>query len=154
MDELFATEKFDTLHVHDLPLAKVGYEAKCTYGVRFVLDLHENWPVLLQLSKHTNTFLGKLLSSNAQWVRYEKEMCGLADKIIVVVDEAKGRVSGLGINPEKIEVVSNTLDICYLNTHQALVSHLNFSEHTGMNKSSLPPTLILSYALRSADTST
>ena len=109
--ELFALEKFDVIHVHDLPLAKVGYEAKCKYGVKFILDMHENWPVLLQLSKHTNTFLGKLLSSNDQWVRYEKEMCGLADKIIVVVDEAKGRVSGLGINPEKIEVVSNTLDI-------------------------------------------
>lgn len=111
VDELFSNETFDVIHVHDLPLAKVGYEAKCKYGVRFVLDLHENWPVLLQLSKHTNTFLGKLLSSNDQWVRYEKEMCVLADKIIVVVDEAKSRVSGLGINSEKIEVVSNTLDI-------------------------------------------
>lgn len=111
VDELFANEKFDAIHVHDLPLAKVGYEAKCKHGACFVLDLHENWPVLLQLSKHTNTFFGKLLSSNTQWVRYEKEMCGLADKIIVVVDEAKGRVSSLGINPEKIEVVSNTLDI-------------------------------------------
>ena len=97
--------------MHDLPLAKVGYEAKCKYGVRFVLDLHENWPVLLQLSKHTNTFLGKLLSSNAQWIDYEKKMCGLADKINVVVDEAKGRINGLGVALDKIEVVSNTLDM-------------------------------------------
>jgi glycosyltransferase involved in cell wall biosynthesis len=111
VDELFEKEKFDAIHVHDLPLAKVGYEARCKYGVRFVLDLHENWPVLLQLSKHTNTFLGKMLSSNSQWVRYEKEMCGLADKIIVVVDEAKNRINALGIPPEKIEVVSNTLNL-------------------------------------------
>lgn len=111
VDELFANEKFDAIHVHDLPLARVGYEAKCKYGVRYVLDLHENWPVLLQLSKHTNTFLGKLLSSNSQWVRYEKEMCGLADKVIVVVDEAKARICGLGIDPEKVEVVSNTLNL-------------------------------------------
>ena len=109
--ELFEKERFDAIHVHDLPLAKVGYEAKCKYGVHFIIDLHENWPVLLQLSKHTNTFLGKLLSSNDQWIRYEKKMCGLADKIIVVVDEAKARISSLGVAPEKIEVVSNTLDI-------------------------------------------
>ncbi|MBO7084080.1 MAG: glycosyltransferase family 4 protein [Bacteroidales bacterium] len=108
---LFQDEKFDVIHVHDLPLAKIGYEAKCKYGVRFVLDLHENWPVLLQLSKHTNTFLGKLLSSNSQWIRYEKEMCQLADKIIVVVDEAKDRVCRLGVPAEKIEVVSNTLNL-------------------------------------------
>lgn len=111
VDELFAKEKFDAIHVHDLPLAKVGYDAKCKYGVRFVLDLHENWPVLLQLSTHTNTFFGKLLSSNDQWIRYEKNMCGLADKVIVVVDEARARICGLGINPEKVEVVSNTLNL-------------------------------------------
>ena len=111
VDELFAKDKFDAIHVHDLPLAKVGYDAKCKYGVRFVLDLHENWPVLLQLSTHTNTFLGKMLSSNDQWISYEKNMCGLADKVIVVVDEAKARICGLGINPEKVEVVSNTLNL-------------------------------------------
>ena len=111
VDELFAKTKFDVVHVHDLPLAKVGYESKCKYGTRFVLDLHENWPVLLQLSTHTNTLLGKILSSNNQWVEYEKEMCKLADRIVVVVDEAKHRIEGLGINASKIEVVSNTLDI-------------------------------------------
>ena len=111
VDGLFEKEKFDVVHVHDLPLAKIGYEAKSKYGAKFVLDLHENWPVLLQLSKHTNTFFGKLLSSNSQWVRYEKEMCVLADKIIVVVDEAKTRICALGVSSEKVEVVSNTLNI-------------------------------------------
>jgi glycosyltransferase involved in cell wall biosynthesis len=111
VDELFESEKFDAVHIHDLPLAKIGYEAKCKYKAKFVLDLHENWPVLLQLSKHTNTFLGKLLSSNSQWVRYEKEMCTLADKIIVVVDEAKARICALGVSPERVEVVSNTLNL-------------------------------------------
>lgn len=108
---LYAQIPFEAIHVHDLPLARVGYEAKCKYGVRFILDLHENWPVLLQLSTHTNTLLGKLLSSNSQWIRYEKEMCCKADTVIVVVDEAKTRVSALGVDPEKIAVVSNTLDI-------------------------------------------
>ena len=87
VNELFANERFDAIHVHDLPLAKVGFETKCKYGVRFVLDLH------------------------AQWIDYEKKMCGLADKIIVVVDEAKGRINGLGVALDKIEVVSNTLDM-------------------------------------------
>ena len=109
--ELFSETKFDVIHVHDLPLAKVGFEAKDKYGAKFVLDLHENWPVLLQLSKHTNTFLGKLLSSNKQWVDYEKKMCVLADQVIVVVDEAKDRVCGLGVASDKVTVVSNTLDL-------------------------------------------
>lgn len=109
--ELFEEVKFDAIHICDLPLAKIGYEAKCKYGARFVLDLFENWPVLLQLSTHTNTFLGKLLSTYKQWVRYEKEMCGLADRVVVVVEEAKSRIEALGISPEKVVVISNTLDL-------------------------------------------
>lgn len=108
--ELFEKEHFDAIHVCDLPLAKIGYEVKSRYGAHFVLDLFENWPVLLQLSTHTNTFLGKMLSTYSQWVAYEKEMCTLADRIIVVVDEAKTRIESLGIPSQKIVVVSNTLN--------------------------------------------
>ena len=111
VDRLFAKEHFDAIHICDLPLAQIGYEAKVKYGSTFVLDLFENWPVLLQLSTHTNTFLGKMLSSYKQWVRYEKKMCELADKVIVVVEEAKTRIEALGIPPEKVVVISNTLDI-------------------------------------------
>ena len=110
VSDLFEKEHFDAIHICDLPLAKVGYEAKCKYGAHFVLDLFENWPVLLQLSTHTNTFLGKLLSTYSQWVEYENEMCALADRIIVVVDEAKTRIESLGVPSEKITVVSNTLN--------------------------------------------
>lgn len=111
VNELFAENGFDVIHIHDLPLAKIGLEAKKRYNVKYILDLHENWPVLLQLSQHTNTFLGKMLSSNSQWVDYERDMCQKADEIIVVVDEAKKRIASLGVNEKKIHVVSNTLDI-------------------------------------------
>lgn len=109
--QLFKNQQFDVVHVHDLPLAKIGNELKIRYGVKFILDLHENWPVLLQLSQHTNTFLGKILSSNNQWIRYEKKMCQKADSIIVVVDEAKNRINSLGISNDKIVTISNTLNI-------------------------------------------
>lgn len=111
VNELFAENSFDVIHIHDLPLAKIGLEAKKKYNVKYILDLHENWPVLLQLSQHTNTFLGKLLSSNSQWIDYERDMCQKADEIIVVVDEAKRRIASLGVAENKIHVVSNTLDI-------------------------------------------
>lgn len=110
-EKLFEEIRFDVVHVHDLPLAKIGYECKLKYGSRFIFDLHENWPVLLQLSQHTQTFFGRLLSSNNQWIKYEKEMCRKADEIIVVVDEAKNRIADFGVSEEKITVISNTLDI-------------------------------------------
>jgi len=100
----------DVMHVHDLPLAKIGYELKQKYNAGFVLDLHENFPALLKVSKHTNTLFGKLLSSNRQWRRYEKKFVFKADEVIVVIDEAKSRISGYRINKSQPIVVMNTLD--------------------------------------------
>ena len=108
--ELFRKNKFDAIHVHDLPMAKIGYEFAQHHSIPFTLDLHENWPALLSISTHTQTFLGKILSSEKQWKEYEIEYCTKADNIIVVVEEAKTRLSKLGINEQKIKVVSNTLN--------------------------------------------
>ena len=108
---LFAAGKFDAVHVHDLPLARVGLEAGLRYGARFVLDLHEIWPALLQVSAHTHTLAGRLLSSDRQWRAYERRMTAQADRVVVVVEESKARLTGLGADPDKITVVSNTLNI-------------------------------------------
>ena len=64
----------------------------------------------MKISQHINTFLGRLLSSNSQWERYEKKYVSLADNVIVVVDEAKERIKGLGVDPSRIHVVSNTIN--------------------------------------------
>lgn len=111
LTDLFQKEKFDVIHIHDLPLAKIGYEFKKKYKISLIIDLHENWPAFLRMSSHTNTFLGKLLSSNSQWINYERNMIKLSDKIIVVVEEAKERLIQAGISHEKIFVVSNTLNL-------------------------------------------
>ena len=108
---LFAAGKFDAVHVHDLPLARVGLEAGLRYGARFVLDLHEIWPALLQVSAHTHTLAGRLLSSDRQWRAYERRMTAQADRVVVVVEESKARLTGFGVDPDKITVVSNTLNI-------------------------------------------
>lgn len=111
LKKIFKTEKFDVIHIHDLPLSKVGYEFKIKHKISLVIDLHENWPALLRIANHTNTFSGRILSSNKQWMRYEKEILNFADNIITVVEEAKVRLIELGIHEKKIKVVSNTLNL-------------------------------------------
>jgi len=118
LNKLSKTEKFDAIHVHDLPMAKAGYEFAKKHSIPFTLDLHENWPALLRVATHTQTFLGKLLSTNKQWVNYELGYCKKADNIIVVVEEAKERISNLGIDPGKIHVVSNTLNFKHFEVPQ------------------------------------
>jgi len=110
LKSLCRTQSFDAIHIHDLPLAKVGYEVSKREGIRFTLDLHENWPALLNISTHTNSLMGRILSSGRQWARYEKWSVTHADHVVVVVDEAKERIARLGVNPAKINVVSNTIN--------------------------------------------
>lgn len=100
--------QFDAVHIHDLPLAKIGLELKKNYSLRFVLDLHENWPALLAIAEHVQGPLGKFLSSTKQWRTYEKQMIHNADDVIVVVEESKERLQAFTENPQKIHVVSNT----------------------------------------------
>jgi glycosyltransferase involved in cell wall biosynthesis len=110
ISSLFKKEKFDVIHIHDLPLSRIGVEIKKKFNVRLVIDLHENWPALIKTAAHTQTIPGKLLSSNSQWIEYEKKMLPYADKVITIIEEAKERVARLGIDPEKICMVSNTIN--------------------------------------------
>ncbi len=111
LKKLFHSEQFDAIHIHDLPLAKVGLELSKKFAIPCTLDLHENWPALLKISMHTKAPLGRLLSSNTQWEKYELKSCAQATKIIVVVEEAKKRLKQLEIDADKIEIVSNTLNL-------------------------------------------
>lgn len=111
LSALLRSEKFEAIHVHDLPLASLALKLKKKYGLHYVLDLHENWPALLNISTHTKSLLGRVLCSIPQWEQYEKEQVSLADRVVVVVDEAKDRLVMNGAEKEKIAVVSNTLNM-------------------------------------------
>ena len=106
--KLFKQYNFDAIHIHDLPLAQIGVECKRKFGAKFVLDLHENWPALLEISTHVQSILGKILSSTSQWKKYEQEMVKTADEVIVVIDENKSRLERLTDRKSGITVVSNT----------------------------------------------
>jgi glycosyltransferase involved in cell wall biosynthesis len=107
---LCTEEKFDSIHIHDLPLSIIGAEMKKKFNIKLVVDLHENWPALIKTAAHTRTFLGRLLSSNRLWIEYERKMLREADMVITIIEEALERVAALGIDREKICMVSNTIN--------------------------------------------
>jgi glycosyltransferase involved in cell wall biosynthesis len=125
VDKIFSDHTFDAVHIHDLPLAKLGMEFGRKYGIHFILDMHENWPALMKIARHTNTMLGKMLSSNRQWERYETSMVSEAEAIIAVVGEMKDRLLLKGADPDKIYIVSNTIDVKGLKTTQEPVHKKN-----------------------------
>ncbi len=83
--------------------------------MKLVADLHENWPAFLDISKHSTTFTGRIVSPIFLWRRYEKKVLTHADAVVVVVEEARKRLVDLGIDSKKIFVVSNTINLNELN---------------------------------------
>jgi len=108
---LFKKYSFDIIHIHDLPLAQIGIEIKKKHNIPFILDLHENYPSLLEEAQHTKTFLGNIFFSSKQWRKYEAYCTKQADNVITVVQEMKNRIINLGIASEKIIVLENTPDL-------------------------------------------
>ena len=111
LTQLILQENIDILHIHDLPLAKLGNKLKKRFGIKYILDLHENWPVLQQISDHNNHFPGNLLFSFPAWLKYEQRAVEEADRVIVVIDEMKHRVEKMRIDATEICVVQNTINI-------------------------------------------
>jgi glycosyltransferase involved in cell wall biosynthesis len=109
LGQIFKKQTFDIIHIHDLPLTKVGIYFKEKYNLKLVVDLHENWPAYLEKAIHVQSLLGKMLSSNSQWRRYERDVLKPADLIITVVEEMKERITALGHNPDKIVVLHNAI---------------------------------------------
>ena len=99
----------DVVHVHDLPLARIGLWMKKKYNIKFILDLHENWPALQDSGLHTKTLLGRILFSKKQWQRYERQMIRSANEIITICHEAAQRI--IMTAQVKPWIVQNTINI-------------------------------------------
>lgn len=111
LEKTLIDNNFDLIHIHDLPLASVAYRLKRKYKLKFVLDLHENWPGLLNMTPYTKTIAGRLLCSINKWRKYEEAYVKKADSVIVVVDEFRQRLLSLIPEAKNIHVISNTLNL-------------------------------------------
>ncbi len=106
MVDLVRVHGAEALHVHDLPYAKSAILAGRETGVPVVLDFHENYPAALRLWRRRRA--DRILFSPERAEKLERWSVENADRVIVVVDEARERLAGLGADPAKIAVFGNT----------------------------------------------
>jgi glycosyltransferase involved in cell wall biosynthesis len=116
---LLKVEKFDFVHIHDLPLVSIIEPLKGKYSFKTILDLHENWPVLMKISEFTSKFPINLFFSFKKWVDYETKWIKKVDHIIVVIEEAKERLEKLGISKEKITIIQNTIELDFFKLNKS-----------------------------------
>ncbi len=104
-------KNIDVLHIHDLPLCGISIDIAQKYNIPLVADMHENYPMLISESRHSNTLLGKILISKKKWFVKEKEWLEKIKHIIVVADEMKQRLQAVLPEIKNFAVVPNTIHI-------------------------------------------
>lgn len=100
----------DLVLVRDLPLAPTAAAAARVLGVPVVLDMAENYPAMIR-----DIWLGgrqgplDVLVRNPRLVSaVERRTLPAMDHVLVVVEESGSRIELLGVDPDRITVVSNT----------------------------------------------
>ncbi|MFH1143160.1 MAG: glycosyltransferase family 4 protein [Candidatus Eisenbacteria bacterium] len=111
LKRFIAAHRLQALHIHDLPLVGEGLRAARAAGIPLVADLHENYPAAVRVYEWARRFPGRLLVSPSAWEAYERRVVPEADRVIVVIDEARDRLQALGVAAGKIAVVENTVNV-------------------------------------------
>ena len=109
---------FDVLHVHDLYLFGGGSRAAKALRVPLVGDLHENWVEALKHYAWSTKAPAKWVVSVPRWEKLERKWVNAVDRLVVVVREAAGRNEALGVSPDQIIEVPNTVRIEDFDGHQ------------------------------------
>jgi len=104
--------RFDAIHLHDLPLVKVGLRLSKKYKIPLVCDYHENRPEIMKMYSHVQKFPGKCFISIKQWLKYQLKFTKKADRLILVTEEARDYyISNYYVNPEKVTVLPNYISL-------------------------------------------
>lgn len=102
-------DTYDAIHVHDLPLAKVGIKLSKKYRLRLTMDFHENYPYMLKEETYTQSFTGKILAPIGKWIKYEQKTLRSIENAVCVCDEMAKRLSDFNPNV-KFHILDNTLN--------------------------------------------
>lgn len=118
--KLHRTEKFDCVHIHDLPLVGTALSLRAESGFKVIADMHENYPEALRTwftwKKNPIVRLKNSLFMNPErWTKFEKKACLQSDHVIAVVDEMKQRlIQEHNADENKITVITNSEDQSFI----------------------------------------
>lgn len=103
--------RYDVIHVHDLPAFKTVF--KLRGKAKVILDLHENYPEASQIwhqwrKSKLIRIKNQIIHSLNRWKRFEAYAVHKADMVIAVVEEMKTKLCREhGVSPAKVEVITN-----------------------------------------------
>ena len=108
--------------VRDLPLVKSGILIGKLRTLKTVFDMAECYPEMYESAAQFSdrSLATKLLKNPRIAKHYEQKVIAQVDHIFVMIQESKERLIAMGVNEEKISIVSNTppIDKFKGTTHQ------------------------------------
>ena len=153
-----AGRPIDAIHVHDLPLVRTGLVCGERLDVPVVADLHENYPEAArqiqrmrgwrEIARDHEALFQRVFLSPWRLKRAERHAVENADRVLTVCEEARAHyLRDCGGAPERVDVVSNTVDRTAFDPETATVPDLpfdpdesfvvsyigNFTEHRGLD---------------------
>jgi glycosyltransferase involved in cell wall biosynthesis len=112
LSRIIKQSQFNAIHLHDLPLVKVGIKLSERNNLSLISDYHENRPEIMKMYRHTQTFPGKYIISIKKWLSYQVKYTQKVDHLILVTEEAKDYyISNYGVVPDKITVLPNYITL-------------------------------------------
>ena len=100
----------DVVIVRDLPLCPTAIWEARRLGLPVILDMAENYPAMIaDIWKAGRQHALDFLVRNPRAVRKVEQYClNRVDGVLAVVEESKHRIVGLGYDPARVTIVSNT----------------------------------------------
>lgn len=112
IEKVLKTERYDVLHIHDLPLIEVGLRIRRKHKLKLVADFHENRPEIMKYYPYLKVFPAKHIISLKKWHHYQERVSPVVDRLVLVTPEAKKYyIDKFGVDPGKIFVVANYANI-------------------------------------------
>jgi len=115
LKRILSENKYDILHVHDLPLVEVALRLKKKFNIKVIADYHENRPEIMGYYPYLKSFPAKYIISLKKWHRYQEKVSSLVDRLILVTPEAKIHYAkNYKVRSDNIYVVPNYANIDHL----------------------------------------
>ena len=109
INALYNKNQYDAIHIHDLPLTRIGYELKRKHEIRLICDQHEYYSDWIVKTAHYNTIAGRVIKFLSNWKTYERFYLSKADAVITVESPLKDiYVQKVGLPDESVIVIPNT----------------------------------------------
>lgn len=126
--DIYKEWKFEALHIHDLPMARVGVEYKKKHGILFIADQHELYSSWIVQNAHYHTPTGKVVSKLSKWEAYERKCLSEADLVCTVEEPLRAiYLENYSLQPEKVIVIPNTPQRTIYQVKSKSQSHKNLN---------------------------